>query len=251
MYEVEGDEWEEDWDEEVDWNDGDAWYNDNDGADGDSAYAGYTADSMRMPLEQARMEFQDDWEPSHETKDDFETRIQRAMRTLEANNELNPVSYSRVIIRANYLEQALKCMKPEDPYENAPAIMRLKAAYTDVMFSSSFTHEEIEQHVAVITELLMTRWRVSASRFVGKVWSNDTTPDDKAMQLNREREAAMAPPGTRPAGKSFARPGVPGGGVGSGLDTPEKEESDAGQPGLKRALLAGLVPTCITIAGRR
>ena len=120
-------------------------------------------------------------------------------------------------------------MKPEDPYENAPAIMRPKAAYTDVMFSTSFTHGEIEQHVAVITELLMTKWKVSASRFTGKVWSNDTTPDDKMMQLAKEREAAMAPPGTRPAGKIFARPSAGGGGVGSGLATPEKEESDAGQ----------------------
>ena len=85
MYEIEGDEWEEDWDgEEVDWNEGDTWCNDNEGADGDSTYTGYTADSMKMPLEQARMEFQDDWDPSHETKDDFETRIQRAARTLEA-----------------------------------------------------------------------------------------------------------------------------------------------------------------------
>ena len=112
-------------------------------------------------------------------------------------------------------------MKPGDPNENAPAIMRLKSAFTDVMFSSSFSSAEIEQHTAVISELLETRWKVSASRFAGKVWSNDTTPDDKVEQLNREREAARAPPGTRPTGKSMARP-VPGGGMGSGLSTPAR-----------------------------
>ena len=129
MYNDPEGDWEEDWGSE-DWNEGDAWYNDNEGADGDSAYTGGTADSSRMPLDRARMEFQDDWEPNHETKDDFETRIQRATRTLEAHNELNPVAYSRVIIRANYLEQALMAMKPDDPYENAPAIMFLIKKHT-------------------------------------------------------------------------------------------------------------------------
>ena len=92
----------------------------------------------------------------------------------------------------------------------------------------------------------MTRWKVSASRFAGKVWSNDTTPDDKVQQLNREREAARAPPGTRPTGKSMARP-VPGGGVGSGLSTPTREEPIPEQLApLRRNLQADLAsaPTC-------
>ena len=143
-------EWAEEWDE------GDDWYNEEDGGDGASAYTGVTTDSTRMPLERARCEFQDDWEPDRETKDDFESRIQSAARTLDACDELNPVAHSRVILRANYLDQALKSIRPEDPYENAPAIMRLKAAFTDVMFSSSYTSAEIEQHTAVISELLTT-----------------------------------------------------------------------------------------------
>ena len=49
MYEIEEDEWEEDWEEEEDWNEGDAWYNEKDGGDGESAYTGFTADSMKMP----------------------------------------------------------------------------------------------------------------------------------------------------------------------------------------------------------
>ena len=258
------DEPEEVWDKDTNWDEGDSWwyeegyYEDweaygNEEADGESAYTGCTADSMTgMTLDQARQEFQDDWDPAHETKDDFETRIQRACRTLEGHKEFNPVAYTRVLMRANYLEQALLAMRPEDPYENGPAIARLKTAYSEATFSSSLSIEEIEQHVAVITELLQTRWKVAASRFVGKVWSNDTTPDDRQMQLNKEREAAMAPPGTRPAGKSSARPGTAGGGVGTGLTTPDADDIciDARQPGLRRSLLAGLDPTCVNCGNK-
>ena len=48
------------WAEE--WNEGDDWYNEEDGGDGASAYTGVTTDSTRMPLERARCEFQDDWD---------------------------------------------------------------------------------------------------------------------------------------------------------------------------------------------